>query len=260
MMNKTMISKRVLAGGLMALAALASGCASNQDETPLERRALELEDDNGNLRNQLQDKNSVESALSRELEAKKRENAQLEGELGNLRNEAVELRAENERLRGETAGSGGRRSEVAAAVVDTKGLEDVKDIEVIKQDDGSVLLRLSGTVMYETAKDSLTAAGKKMLDRVANVIRGDGSTLLSIEGHTDSRPLGKSKDVWGTNLALSLARAMSVHDYLKNDRNISDKRMRVVGYGEHHPVVKGSDEKSLARNRRVEILLYRAAN
>ncbi|MCB9833236.1 MAG: OmpA family protein [Planctomycetes bacterium] len=243
--------------GLATVVALGAGCASNQDETPLERRAIELESDNSNLRDQLQDKNSVENALSRELDAKKHEANQLENELGSLRGDVANLRAENDRLRGELAAGAAREAEKPVAVVNPEGFQGMKNVEVLPQDDGSVLLRLSGSVMFETAKDTLTAEGRSMLDRIARAVQGDARTLLSIEGHSDARPLGKTKDVWGSNLALSLARAMSVHDYLKNERKISDKRMRVVGYGEHRPVVSGNDEKAFARNRRVEILLYR---
>ena len=234
-----------------------SSCASTADESPAERRAIALEEDNENLRRQIEDLGAVETALSRELDAHK-------GELNAERNHASRLGSERERLVAENGrlkddletlqAANVRRSNQA---VNTDSLAG-QNIDVSRLDDGSVAIRLGGTAMFKPGQDALTKEGRKMLNRVAKFLKSQSSLKISVEGHTDATPLGKSKAVWGTNLALSLARAMAVQDYLKNDRKVADRRMRVVGYGSHKPLVAGKSKVANMKNRRVELVLYRS--
>ena len=97
----------------------------------------------------------------------------------------------------------------------------------------------------------------RKLSKVAESVQKHGEFRLSVEGHTDDTPLKKTKDRWKTNLNLSIARGLAVREYLNQKGKIDDDRMRVVGYGETRPLVPNTDEKSRARNRRVEIVLYK---
>lgn len=255
-----------LAAALMAL--VATGCAStNQDESEIDREIASLRDENAKLRRGRDDVSAVEDAYERELKTKSGELARLRGESDRLRSENSQLRAENGRLRQQAtqAAETPPRRETPVAVREVKtpsraapqvDLGQVgKSVEVADEGDGRLRLRVGASTMFGVASADLTAEGRKILDRIGDVLKRDRSIFISVEGHTDATPLGKSKAQWGTNMALSLARALEVQDYLKAKKGIAERRMRVVGYGEHRPIATGKSAKAMARNRRVELVL-----
>lgn len=240
----------------MILCALISACATSEDETVSDRRANSLEQDNVSLKKQIEDLNAVEVALNRELEAEKRNGAQRQNSDQGLARENEKLRQQVAQLRADLESANSAANTVRpVSQIETAGLNG-RDIEVVENDDGSVAVRVGGTAMFNTAQDTLTRSGEKVLDRIGAFLKSRRDLQVSVEGHTDATPLGKTKAIWGTNMALSLARAMAVQDYLRAKQNISEKRMRVVGYGEHQPLVNGKSKAALAKNRRVEIVLY----
>lgn len=110
---------------------------------------------------------------------------------------------------------------------------------------GTMVARISGDVLFDSGSATLKATAKKTLDRIAAEIKRDYSGhTIRVEGHTDSDPIKKSK--WGSNDALSEARAEAVRSYLAT-KGIS--RMSAVGYGSSRP--KGTK----AASRRVEIVI-----
>ena len=80
---------------------------------------------------------------------------------------------------------------------------------------------------------------------------------VTVEGHTDSDPIKKSK--WDSNEALSLARAEEVKKLLRQ-AGVGDNRISAVGMGARQSVARGSTERAKAQNRRVEIFIYPASN
>lgn len=245
MLKKTGRWMVVLAGVLMTF-----GCASTEATEEAQRREKIVGEDNIALRQQLDDLKSTEAALSRELELKGQEVRRLTAENASLHGQVT--RASSRAQKAET--SAAQSTPAVVASVSVGGFRQ-KGVETIKNSDGSLTLRLAAGMMFASGKADLTKAGRGVLDGLASKLRQQKGLRVSVEGHTDATPLKKTKAVWGTNLGLSLARAMSVQDYLKSKKGISESRMRVVGYGEHRPLAKGSTAKSLAKNRRVELIL-----
>jgi OOP family OmpA-OmpF porin len=68
-----------------------------------------------------------------------------------------------------------------------------------------------------------------------------------IIGHTDSD--GEIQH----NYRLSLNRAQAVKDYLVTHYPIDPVRLKVIGYGESHPLVRNMSAVNKQINRRVEI-------
>ncbi|MEE9392432.1 MAG: OmpA family protein [Planctomycetota bacterium] len=260
-------------------AALLTSCAStNQDEYQDDARLVSVREDNETLKRRLVDMGSVETALERELNAKKGETRSATAESQRLRSENRRLLAELDRLKRQpkpaanTLRPNSRRGERSVSVVtplrNRGGLTAPKinfsslvgkDIEVVDNGDGKLRVRLAGATMFRTASSDLSKGGRKILDKVGDILRENRGVFVSVEGHTDATPLGKSRTQWGTNMALSMARALVVQDYLKNSEKISEKRMRVVGYGEHRPAQSGRSASALAKNRRVELVLTNRA-
>lgn len=104
---------------------------------------------------------------------------------------------------------------------------------------------LSDKVFFAFDSDLITEEGKKSLDSVAELLLDESSILVVIEGHCDER---------GTkayNLALGARRAESVKKYLVA-KNVSEKRLSAVSYGEEKPASVGVTGADYAKNRRVE--------
>ena len=76
--------------------------------------------------------------------------------------------------------------------------------------------------------------------------------MLRIDGHTDIQPI--ATPTFASNWELSSARAISVVKYLIT-QGVPAKRLVAAGFGEYQPLVDGTTEPDLRRNRRIELKL-----
>jgi peptidoglycan-associated lipoprotein len=88
-----------------------------------------------------------------------------------------------------------------------------------------------------------------LLDAHARFLKANPARKVNLEGHTDERG-GREY-----NLALGQKRAEAVRRSLTL-LGVSDSQLEAVSFGKEKPVALGTDEASLAQNRRVE-LTYR---
>jgi len=107
------------------------------------------------------------------------------------------------------------------------------------------VIEVAGDVLFAPGQTSLSAAGKKELDKVATRLKKEfPKNQIRIEGYTDSDPVRKNP--LGSNEAISKARAVAVEKYLAS-KGVSDSRMTAVGRGSASP------KATKAASRRVEI-------
>lgn len=109
------------------------------------------------------------------------------------------------------------------------------------------VLLLADRVHFAYRKSTIAPASRKVLDRIASVMRANREIAFSLKGYADMRGSKAS------NLALSQARAKAVRQYLIK-KNISANRLTVSGLGKKSPVDMGTTAKALAKNRRVEFV------
>lgn len=109
-------------------------------------------------------------------------------------------------------------------------------------------LTVAGDVLFGSGSADLKATSKKTLDKVAAELKSNRYARYSVrvDGYTDSDPIRKSK--WGSNEALSEARARSVEKYLES-KGVSSSRLSAYGRGAQNL------KKSKAESRRVEIII-----
>ncbi len=108
-----------------------------------------------------------------------------------------------------------------------------------------VTITVAGDVLFDSGSATLKSSAKSKLDDVAKTIRNNyGGSRVRVEGYTDSDPIKRSK--WGSNEALSQARADAVKSYLQS-KGIS--RITSVGMGSANP------KSTKAASRRVEIVI-----
>lgn len=103
-----------------------------------------------------------------------------------------------------------------------------------------------GAVKFATDSAELTAEDQTTLDRAADIMRGNPSAHLRLEGYTDST--GSDPH----NLNLSQRRALAVANYLKT-KGIDGNRLTGEGFGPSNPINTNATEAGKADNRRVEL-------
>ena len=105
------------------------------------------------------------------------------------------------------------------------------------------------TVYFDTARYSLSTAAKKILKRKANWIKAhDPSKQIVVIGYCDKR--GSESE----NKYLGTLRAHSVKQFLISC-GIDKSRVRILSAGVTQRSGNGESETSLAKNRRVELIV-----
>jgi peptidoglycan-associated lipoprotein len=136
---------------------------------------------------------------------------------------------------GDTAGAAGAASRnVAPVQIDgsnVSGAGPANTLKIIYFDFNSYLIKPEFQSTIESHAKYLTA---------------NQSRKLAVEGHTDERG-GREY-----NLALGQKRAEAVRRSL-GLLGVSDAQVEAVSFGKEKPAASGSDEDSMAKNRRAEI-------
>lgn len=258
--------------------ALSSQISSLEGQkTVLERRISMLLDSLGMCRNELAENNAYIKSLGDKLDEQKRKLAQeldaknqalqaKELELTNALAKAEEERAKVEALRTELQKTSQRvralESELNSKDSAVRALRDeiIKalagfdklDIKV-EQRNGKVYVSMAEKLLFKSGSITVDPKGKEALIKLAAALNKKPDIQVTVEGHTDNKPMNgeKIKDNWD----LSVLRATSITRLLIEDGKMSDKRITASGRGETSPVADNSTSEGRAKNRRTEIIL-----
>jgi len=215
-MEKKMKVTAMILASLGAL--LFSGCTAKYQQ-----RILDLNDRCGRLQGELTRKERENQELGAQLQRMRAERDEAELKLG----KALERKEKNPFVDMEPS---------EAFVVDGK-------------------LVLPDKVTFRSGSRTLTAAGKKILDSLAKVLKArHGGRRVFVMGHTDTDPIKKTKDKYRSNRHLSAERADAVAAQLVR-RGVPEKSIVIIGYGYTSPAATNKTAAGRARNRRVEIMI-----
>jgi chemotaxis protein MotB len=114
-----------------------------------------------------------------------------------------------------------------------------------------VLFPSGSATLQEGGKAQLGSLAKTLLEIAAKIPPGL-NWILRVDGHTDRRPIRTAE--FPNNWALSTARGVAVVQFLI-EQGVPPERLAATGFGEFQPIEAGSDESSLAKNRRIELKL-----
>ena len=118
-----------------------------------------------------------------------------------------------------------------------------------------VVIDMKDGANFAFNSSALPQQAQREIDGFLSDLKGDpagmDSTIFLIAGHTDS--VGNEE----FNYELGKKRADAVSRYLITRKNIDPLRVVPVSYGESAPVAENSNNQGRAKNRRVEILVYR---
>lgn len=117
--------------------------------------------------------------------------------------------------------------------------------------DRQIRLEVQDDILFGSGSAELEKRGKAALKRLAEGLNGE-RLALSVEGHTDDRPISTPR--FPSNWELSSYRATTVARYLI-DQGLSRESITVAGFADTRPVAPNDSSENRARNRRVSIVL-----
>lgn len=124
-------------------------------------------------------------------------------------------------------------------------------VTILKQERG-IVLRLQDAILFSPGGTDLESGAREVLSQVASVMQQCGLNV-SIEAHTDATPIRTAR--FPSNWELSVARAVSVAEYLIAHESIAPSRIGVSGFADTRPVAPNDSAANRSKNRRIEIIL-----
>ncbi|WP_246201438.1 OmpA family protein [Budvicia diplopodorum] len=116
------------------------------------------------------------------------------------------------------------------------------------------IVRFDSMSLFDVGKWQLKSDSTKVLVNALVNIKVKPGWLIVVAGHTDDTGDDKSNQI------LSLKRAESVRDWMRDTGEVSESCFAVQGYGENRPLKSNDAEAGRAANRRVEISLVPQAD
>lgn len=134
--------------------------------------------------------------------------------------------------------------------------QEIKEGEIqITQLKDKLTVNLVEKILFDSGSAVIKRNGKKVLDRVAEILKTVAKQQIRVEGHTDNVPIGPGlADRFPTNWELATARATTVVRYLQ-ERGVNPTFLSADGYSEYRPVAPNDTDEGKSRNRRIEIVL-----
>lgn len=118
----------------------------------------------------------------------------------------------------------------------------------VVRDGDNIQLQMPSGITFDTGQAAIKPGFRPILDDISGTLSQYESTIVHIEGHTDS--VGSDE----SNQQLSVNRANSVRSYLTSHGVITE-RVITTGFGESMPIADNTTDSGRQQNRRVEIVL-----
>jgi len=126
----------------------------------------------------------------------------------------------------------------------------------ITQLQGKLTVNMVDRILFDSGQAEVKPEGRKVLEKVGELLKSVVDKDIRIEGHTDNKPIGPElRSRYPTNWELSTARATAVARYLEDRARIDPLRLVATGYGQYRPIAPNESFESRALNRRIEIVL-----
>jgi len=118
-----------------------------------------------------------------------------------------------------------------------------------------VVIEINAVLLFDSGKAELTRPALSLIDQIGGVLK-DLPYQIQVNGFTDTAPIHNSQ--FSSNWDLSATRAISVVKRFVI-AGVGPDRLVGAGFGEYHPVAPNTDPESMAKNRRVSIVVVAPA-
>lgn len=125
-------------------------------------------------------------------------------------------------------------------------------VEISQLKNQMTVIKLTSEVLFSSGSAEIKPAGEKVLSIIAETLNTYPHRAISVEGHTDNVPV-LNKARYESNWELSAARGLAAVNYFQQNNQVDPKRLKVVGYGQYHPVASNETAEGRKLNRRIEI-------
>jgi len=127
----------------------------------------------------------------------------------------------------------------------------IEDVQVKRTPEGVVLI-FGSKILFDPGQAKIKPEALVPLRRVGEIIK-QVDRPVSVEGHTDSTPVGNGGP-FVSNWDLSMARALAVRDILVDKMGANPMRFRIAAMADSRPVATNDTPEGRSQNRRIEII------
>ncbi len=117
---------------------------------------------------------------------------------------------------------------------------------------GQMVVELPEGILFDSARADLKEDGEETLEQVAGVLASIENRRFLIAGHTDNIPIRSRR--FASNWELSAARGVEVAKFLA-EHGVSPENLGAAGYADTQPLNDNSTPELRAQNRRIEIVI-----
>jgi chemotaxis protein MotB len=129
---------------------------------------------------------------------------------------------------------------------------DESRVEISQLKNQMTVIQLTSDVLFSPGSAQIKRDGQQVLSIIAESLNAYPDRFISVEGHTDSFPIVQNTH-YQSNWELSAARGLAAVNYFQKNSQVDPKRLKVVGYGQYHPVSSNKSAEGRKLNRRIEI-------
>ena len=230
-----------------------------KQKAELEKQKAALLQENANIKSTLETKRDQ---LSREVVDLKNKHSENSARIKTLEDELLARNAQIALVSQEKEAAIAEKERAIAGVKSTYDSlvselkQEIKQGEVqITQLKDKMTVNMVEKILFDSGSAVIKKNGTRVLDRVAEILKGLSGQQIKVEGHTDNVPIGPGlAEKFPTNWELSTARATTVVRYLQG-RGVSPTVLSAEGYADFRPVSPNDTDEGKAKNRRIEIVL-----
>jgi chemotaxis protein MotB len=146
------------------------------------------------------------------------------------------------------------RMEAQASELEKQLEEEIKKGEIrLKRLHDKLIINIDDRICFDSGSAKLKKDVLPALNKIRNILSKYPENRIVIEGHTDNVPIHTAQ--FRDNWQLSTERALSVLNYVLQNKKLDEKRFSAAGYGEFNPIVSNKTAENRALNRRVDIVV-----
>jgi outer membrane protein OmpA-like peptidoglycan-associated protein len=147
-----------------------------------------------------------------------------------------------------------KKGYISDVLIKNDSLKILPEIEMIKLDKGNRFILKN--ILFKADQAFFLEQSFHDLENLSDALIDNPGIKILIEGHTSfvKNNIGNLETIKKWHQDLSERRAKAVRDYLI-ENGIDAKRLQTKGYGGEKPIFSNENEKSRAKNRRVEIVI-----